>query len=399
MNRKNEICRHFLRGSCKFGDRCNYLHPIQQRQKPNNSPFGIDHGNQHHPSDSASQPRNQFKPGENKWNRFNPLAGANSTPARQSDNQGQVADHKCTDPELCKRQVAEDFKNERPLWHLTCYAHLKYLPCDIVGDISYDELRLAAYVDAKQGLDFPSIVCLSVLMEQIAKERSLLNSKLAEFDNLLRNPYLRSSNSVSTSPSPFSVVKVNEFIVGDQNKVPSAVSSFSQLGFSTNEGPNKRQVLLGYMKVVFRHAFVPASNFGDPRPFPISSSVDLGMNNLTAGSQALGGFGKQLPSPNITKFNNISTGIGGSPFFANPASSFSTSHQHQEMANPTNGLVAATAGLLEEGTNASTMEHGLMSGVPSTRNVLISMCCLLNLQIPEDAPSDEVIALGAVTGS
>ncbi|KAK9082694.1 hypothetical protein Scep_029165 [Stephania cephalantha] len=366
MNRKNEICRHFQRGSCKFGDRCNYLHPIQQRQKPNNSPFGIDHGNQHHPSDSASQPRNQFKflvlvttyeltlrdigwgdflvpttsrPGENKWNRFNPLAGANSTPARQSDNQGQVVDHKCTDPELCKRQIAEDFKNERPLWHLTCYAHWKYLPCDIVGDISYDELRLAAYVDAKQGLDFPSI---------IAKERSLLNSKLAEFDNLLRNPYLRSSNSVSNSPSPFSLVKVNEFIVGDQNKVPSVVSSFSQLGFSTNEGPNKRQVLLGYMKAFFivvviavlsLHAVhVPASNFGDQRPFPISSSVDLGMNNLTAGSQALGVLGNNCHLP------------------------------------------TSQTGLLEEGS--IWLKKKWSPG-----------------EIPEDAPSDEVIALGAVTGS
>ncbi|KAK9146079.1 hypothetical protein Sjap_005982 [Stephania japonica] len=351
MNRKNEICRHFQRGSCKFGARCNYLHPTQ---KPNNhsSPFGIDHGyqQQQQQSNFASQPRNQFKPGENKWNRFNPLAGANSTPARQPDNQGQVADHKCNDPELCKRQIAEDFKNERPLWHLTCYAHWKYLPCDIIGDISYDELRLAAYVDAKQGLDFPSI---------IAKERSLLNSKLAEFDNLLRNPYLRSSNSVSTSPIPFSEVKVNAFIVGDQNKVPSAVSSFSQLGFSTNEGPNKS---------------VPPRNFGDPRPFPISSLVDLGMNNQTAGSQAIGGFGKQLPSPNITKFNNTSTGIGGSPFFANSASSFSTFHQHQGLPNPapTNGLVAATAGLLEEGS--IWLKEKWNPG-----------------EIPEDAPPDEVI--------
>ena len=31
-------------------------------------------------------------------------------------------------------------------------------PCDIVGDISYEELRLAAYDDARRGLSLQSIV-------------------------------------------------------------------------------------------------------------------------------------------------------------------------------------------------------------------------------------------------
>lgn len=32
---------------------------------------------------------------------------------------------RCTDGESCKRQIAEDFQNERPLWKLTCYGHSK----------------------------------------------------------------------------------------------------------------------------------------------------------------------------------------------------------------------------------------------------------------------------------
>ena len=32
---------------------------------------------------------------------------------------------RCTDGESCKRQIAEDFQNERPLWKLTCYGHNK----------------------------------------------------------------------------------------------------------------------------------------------------------------------------------------------------------------------------------------------------------------------------------
>lgn len=32
---------------------------------------------------------------------------------------------RCTDPETCKRQIAEDFEQEKPLWTLTCYGHCK----------------------------------------------------------------------------------------------------------------------------------------------------------------------------------------------------------------------------------------------------------------------------------
>lgn len=32
---------------------------------------------------------------------------------------------RCTDPDICKRQIAEDFEQEKPLWTLTCYGHCK----------------------------------------------------------------------------------------------------------------------------------------------------------------------------------------------------------------------------------------------------------------------------------
>ncbi|RVW94131.1 Zinc finger CCCH domain-containing protein 16 [Vitis vinifera] len=83
---------------------------------------------------------------------------SSSSSSRQSDNQVQPANHKCTDPESCKRQIVEDFEHERPIWKLTCYGHCKSAPCDIVGDISYEELRLAAYDDAGRGLSLQSIV-------------------------------------------------------------------------------------------------------------------------------------------------------------------------------------------------------------------------------------------------
>ncbi|GFY80861.1 zinc finger C-x8-C-x5-C-x3-H type family protein [Actinidia rufa] len=115
----------------------------------------------------SSQPRgatdfgskqNQFKPFENKWTRFSPINTVGSQASRQPDNLPATANHKCTDPESCKRQIIEDFEQERPLWKLSCYGHGKSSPCDIIGDISYEELRAAAYDDAKRGLSLQSIV-------------------------------------------------------------------------------------------------------------------------------------------------------------------------------------------------------------------------------------------------
>lgn len=45
---------------------------------------------------------------------------------------------RCTDPELCKGQILEDFQHERPLWKLTCYGHGKryiFLTMSLTGTL------------------------------------------------------------------------------------------------------------------------------------------------------------------------------------------------------------------------------------------------------------------------
>ncbi|KAJ4883829.1 Zinc finger CCCH domain-containing protein 16 [Raphanus sativus] len=203
---RKELCRNFQQGSCRYGERCRYLHP--QQTKPNN-PFGFgtqSSRDQQQQNKSSSNPfgfgvqgasnsnrPNQSQPFQNTWQR-NPSSGGGASSTQQSGKQTQQADHKCTDPAACKRFIQEDLKNERPMWKLTCYAHFKHLPCDISGDISYEELRAMAYEESKRGIPLQSIV---------ERERNLQNAKVAEFENFLRSPYRGPVTANQTAPSIF----------------------------------------------------------------------------------------------------------------------------------------------------------------------------------------------------
>ncbi|KAJ0255854.1 Zinc finger CCCH domain-containing protein 16 [Hirschfeldia incana] len=195
---RKELCRNFQQGSCRYGERCRYLHP--QQTKPNNPfGFGTQSRDQHQQNKSSNNPfgfgvqgggsnsNNRPNQSQNTWQR-NPSSGAGGGGASST----QQADHKCTDPAACKRFMQEDFKNERPLWKLTCYAHYKHLPCDVSGDISYEELRAMAYEESKRGIPLQSIV---------ERERNLQNAKVAEFENFLRSPYRGAAVTANQTPN------------------------------------------------------------------------------------------------------------------------------------------------------------------------------------------------------
>ncbi|KAL0701802.1 hypothetical protein Bca4012_057924 [Brassica carinata] len=221
---RKELCRNFQQGSCRYGERCRYLHP--QQTKPNN-PFGFGTPSRDQQQNKSSNPfgfgvqggsnsnrPNQSQPFQNTWQRNPSTPGGGGGGGQQSGRQTQQAEHKCTDPAACQRLMQEDFKNERPMWKLTCYAHCKHLPCDISGDISYEELRAMAYDESKRGIPLQSIV---------ERERNLQNAKVAEFENFLRSPYRGAVTSNQTAPPAPSI-----FPPATQVNSSPGFSAFSQ---------------------------------------------------------------------------------------------------------------------------------------------------------------------------
>lgn len=351
MPLKKEPCRNFQRGSCRFGDKCKFLHVTQQQPKPNvfgfgsqtslpfqqqkPNPFGFGVQNSGPaagaPSSGGFNQSNGFKPFENKWVR-----------PEQPANQSQSASHMCTDPDSCKRLIAEDFEQERPLWKLTCYGHYKYLPCDITGDISYEELRIAAYDEAKRGIGLQSIV---------ERERNLLNAKLVEFENLLRNPYPKQTHPAQSNQNPFPAVGPSTPSLTAQNTAPAPVSSFGQLGSSPNMTFGVRP------SVPSNNAFGQFQ--GSPGPF--------GTNNIPSGP-----FGSQVP---------VQT--GGIPFTSNVAglANGGLSSQGSQVPAQTDGSPFASniAGFSNIGMNSQGSQlHPTSSVFPQIQTSAVNQSPMLS---------------------
>ncbi|CAN0838974.1 Zinc finger CCCH domain-containing protein 16 [Linum grandiflorum] len=369
---KREPCRHFQRGSCQFGERCRYLHVVQQQPKPSN-PFGFGSGQQQQQQQQQSSnpfgfgtKQQQFKPFENKWSRSNPSDnGAGRAPSstkQQPDSKTQAANHTCTDPESCKRSIAEDFEHERPIWKLTCYGHARSGPCDIVGDISYEELRAAAYEDAKQGMNVQSIV---------ERERNLSNTKLVEFQNLLQTPYVARSGSAVGMQNLFPGAATVGISPTGSSSGPPQVSSFSQLGPSLNTGFAAR----------------PPSQvnnlFGQPSTFP-NSTQNAGIfstNSIPAGN---GPFGVQLgnqqqgssfPS-NVTGFpTNSAVASGGSNVF--PSQSFTAQNSISFNLNAEAASNLAPSSVKKDKASGDKSIWSKESWRPG--------------EIPEEAPAEEYV--------
>lgn len=376
--KKKDLCRNFQRGSCQYGERCKFLHVTQQQ--PNPFGFGVQNNPQSKGTNNYNfgNKQNQSKPFENKWTRFSPITGGGVPASRQPDNQPLSANHKCSDPDSCKRIIAEDFELERPLWKFTCYGHWKNAPCDIVGDISYEELRAAAYDDAKCGSSLHSIV---------ERERNLLNSNLMKFDNLLRNPYTGPCNSALSSQSPFPAASPNAFSPTPQDSAAPSLSSFNQVGSLVNMGFGTRPS-------------TPSNNaFGQPSSFPNSSQTSsaFGTNNFPSASGGL--FDNQFPpaqairSPFTSGMTSLSNngvvGFGSNkistPIFATHNPLFGN-----QSSIPSGGPVSTSTAAEQATTNIQMVKNLQNGAVLGDTSVWLKVKWIPG-EIPEEAPPDAFV--------
>lgn len=230
-----------------------------------------------------------------KGNRFLPLSGVGSGGSQQNDSQPQVANHVCNDPQICKQQIVEDLKNELPLWTLTCYTHWRYLPCDIKGDISYEELRFAAYDDAKRGLSLQQI---------IQREARLFNSKKEEIKIFLHSAYKSPLNSTSSgfNSSPAPVFNENNTIA----LVPSAGLFGSTTGgtFQTSAGIGTASSTFGSVSGNTLHAFGNQAQTPNQNAFGKASFFSTNFTGQQNPNSSAFGFG--------TTASNSSVGAAGS---------------------------------------------------------------------------------------
>nr|AET06166.1 CCCH-type zinc finger protein LIC [Zea mays] len=350
MERRQELCRNFQRGSCKYGSHCRFVHASSQQQqqaKPNPFGFGLGSRQQQQQQSSfraqfqqqqqqkpnpfgfgvqgsaAAQSRNapgQAKPFQNKWVR-DPSAPTKQQEAAQPP---AAAHTSCTDPESCRQQIAEDFKNETPLWKLTCYAHLRSGPCDITGDISFEELRANAYEQGRQGHPLQSIV---------EGEKNLKNAKLTDFNNFLNTPRL----SVSQTPSfptvaSFPEVKNNSAFGVSQNNGPPVFSSFSQIGVTTNMGPGSRTTPGVPTNTLFGQSTQPSH--------PTFPAPTFGRSDMKFGVS--GPFGSQISQQSSGTFQGSNMSSFGN--FSKPHASYqqspSSSSHHRDIDRQSQDLLS-----------------------------------------------------------
>lgn len=87
------------------------------------------------------------------------------------------------EPEASPREtIAQDLATEQPSWLLSCYGHKREGPCDLTGDVSFEEAQWKFYSDRAAGI--PDFKLVEEFKGAVAsKERELRALKRAADSN------------------------------------------------------------------------------------------------------------------------------------------------------------------------------------------------------------------------
>ncbi|KAF1988149.1 hypothetical protein K402DRAFT_352039 [Aulographum hederae CBS 113979] len=293
------VCKFFLQGSCKFGDRCKNEHPRSG---------GGGHGGQNF---------NTFSPLQNNPPR-GPSDGRSSYPNRRSDGyrNNKIEYPYKLDPEWIKNDLTEDLPN----WILSAYGPGRDAPRELIeGQLeqSFEEMRLTYYLaqangNAQQGAE----------MEQRALQeaRESIRRILGDLDGACR--YVVEGEKIH--PNRHDVCKQSDS-GGPRNlfaKLEGAVSKPFGAGQPTTSqsgGLGQPSGSPAFGKPAFGQPSAPAAGGGFGRPAfgqPAAPAPSGGFGQPAPAAQSAG-FGQASPMGQTSTFGQAS-GMGQTGSFGKP---------------------------------------------------------------------------------
>lgn len=336
------VCQYFLKGDCRFGDKCRYEHPSAKKKTAvcpyflNGSCRFGDKCRNEHPRSGGGQgasggtfTRQTSSRAAGQWNRsyhhnenrFEVLSGGDSVfggrHSRPTDNEQTIQQTIKSDMEIWERSHQ---------WPLSCYTYTKEEPSfQGLQDFSPEEIRLEAYMaNAKGTADIYEHGLKQLISENQQRRHHLSNMSVSQIQDEIKKNSRHGSVHVVDAGSRSGV------FVG-------TAGSFSQLGGASNASSSVTQ----------SSGLFGAGNPSNQSGLFGQTSVTKGNSGtLFGGSPTTGTMFGGLSTSGTTFGGSTTTGtlFSGSP---NSGTTFGGSSQTSSMkiSNQSGGLFgASTAG-------------------------------------------------------
>eukprot|EP00898_Chlorokybus_atmophyticus_P008765 jgi/Chlat1/8890/Chrsp92S08205 len=221
-SRGAQVCRDFQRGRCRYGRPALAAGAVLPAHKQQQQQAGLSH-----PLSCMSTIIPTPHVNQHVIGRFGALADerpSNSgrhSHGRDQQQQPSKPEHRCDDARECKQVVDLDLKDEKPVWRLSAYGHLRWGQNHINGDTSPEELRYTAYESAKSGKPLAQIA---------QEERSLVSQKDSQFAALLRTPARDIARAVipATAGQAFGSNSTGRTVFGQTSQSPASGTLFGK---------------------------------------------------------------------------------------------------------------------------------------------------------------------------
>lgn len=179
------VCRYYLQGSCRFGDRCYYEHPQEQdysRTSRKSSGYNDDYHNHRYKSGPSNRGDGRVKQDKYHWSNNNRYVALEQEEKSSNDN------------DVMFSTIKNDVKTwaESKMWPFSCYSYTKGSGClDGLPDISPEEMRVLAVLHPSEYLNIVSEIesTYSTAKDEIfAMSDATKGNLLSQMNNIDNNP-------------------------------------------------------------------------------------------------------------------------------------------------------------------------------------------------------------------